>query len=124
MIRSLVTGMPLKAYLLRAVRNRALNHIRHLRVRREAEPDVVATYDEPMGADQLLVAGELAEAIKFAVAGLPPRCREIFELSRVDGLRYAEIAEALEISEKTVEAQMGKALKTLRERLAPWLSQG
>jgi len=116
-------GMPLKAYLLRAVRNRSLNYLRHLRVRRDAEPEVAATYDEPMGADQPLVASELAEAIKVAVAGLPPRCREIFELSRVDGLKYAEIAEALEISEKTVEAQMGKALRILRERLAPWLPQ-
>jgi len=117
------TGMPLKAYLLRAVRNRALNHLRHLRVRREAEPEVAATYEAPLGADQPIVASELADAIKVAVAELSPRCREVFELSRVDGLKYAEIAEALEISEKTVEAQMGKALKILRERLAPWLSQ-
>jgi RNA polymerase sigma-70 factor (ECF subfamily) len=115
------TGIPLKAYLLRAVRNRALNHLRHLRVRREAEPEVIDTYGESHATDQPVVAGELAEAIKVAVAELPPRCREIFELSRVDNLKYSEIATALEISEKTVEAQMGKALKILRERLATWL---
>jgi RNA polymerase sigma-70 factor (ECF subfamily) len=55
------------------------------------------------------------------VQSLPDRCREVFELSRVHGLKYAEIARALGISVKTVEAQMGKALRTLRERLAPWL---
>ena len=116
-------GIPLKAYLLRAVRNRALNHLRHLRVRREAEPEVEGTYTAPLMADQPGAAAELGAAIKVAVAELPPRCREIFELSRVDGLKYAEIATALDISEKTVEAQIGKALKILRERLSPWLNQ-
>lgn len=111
----------LRPYLLRAVRNRALNHLRHLRVRRDSETDVEATYDAPVTPDQPLVASELSEAAEAAVKQLPPRCREVFELSRVHGLKYAEIAEALGISEKTVEAQMGKALRIMRERLAQWL---
>ena len=113
--------VPLRPYLLRAVRNRALNHLRHMRVRRESEKDVEALYDAPGTADQPIAAKELAAAAKVAVSELPRRCREIFELSRVDGLKYSEIAEALEISEKTVEAQMGKALRILRERLAAFL---
>ena len=112
---------PLKAYLLRAVRNRALNHLRHLKVRREAEPEVELTYNAPLTADMPSGAQELSAAARLAVSQLPPRCREIFELSRVDGLTYAEIAEALDLSQKTVEAQMGKALRILRERLADWL---
>jgi len=112
---------PLKAYLLRAVRNRALNHLRHLKVRRDSEPDVELTYNAPLSADMPSGAQELSVAAQKAVAELPPRCREIFELSRVDGLKYSEIAEALDISQKTVEAQMGKALRILRERLAEWL---
>jgi RNA polymerase sigma-70 factor, ECF subfamily len=114
----------LGAYLLRSVRNRSLNHLRHLRVRRETEADVEALYNAPTGADQPIVAKELSEAVTQAVAELPPRCREVFELSRVHGLKYSEIAEALEISQKTVEAQMGKALKIMRERLAAWLPAG
>ena len=114
-------ALSLRAYLLRAVRNRALNQLRHLRVRRQTTPMVEALYEAPMGADQPIVASDLAAAASRAMGELPPRCREVFELSRVHGLRYAEIAEALEISEKTVEAQMGKALRVLRERLAPWL---
>lgn len=116
--------VPLRAYLLRAVRNRALNHLRHLKVRREAASDIEATYDAPVGTDQPIVAKELAAAVQQALRELPPRCREVFELSRVHGLRYAEIAGALEISQKTVEAQMGKALKIMRERLAAWLPSG
>ncbi len=61
--------------------------------------------------------------MRRAVADLPERCREVFRLSREQGLRYAEIATALGISVKTVEAQMGKALRLLRDRLAPWLPQ-
>jgi RNA polymerase sigma-70 factor (ECF subfamily) len=57
------------------------------------------------------------------VAELPPACREVFRLSREQGLRYAEIAETLGISIKTVESQMGKALKHLRTRLAAWLPE-
>jgi RNA polymerase sigma-70 factor, ECF subfamily len=116
------TSVSLRGYLLRSVRNRALNHLRHLRVRRETESEVEALYDTPLTADQPIAARELSVAIQIALRELPPRCREVFELSRADGLKYAEIAETLGISQKTVEAQMGKALKILRERLAAWLT--
>lgn len=111
----------LRAYLLRAIRNRSLNFLRHLRVRRETQGEIEESYNAPLVADQPLVAKELSEALAKALDELPPRCREVFDLSRVHGLKYAEIAESLEISVKTVEAQMGKALKHLRERLAQWL---
>ena len=114
-------GTTLRAYLLRAVRNRSLNHLRHLKVRRDTTVDVEALYDEPVSSDQPVVAKELGEAVRIALDELPPRCREVFDLSRVHGLKYAEIAETLGISQKTVEAQMGKALRVLRERLAEWL---
>ena len=71
-----------------------------------------------------MVEEELAAALKEAMGALPERCREVFELSRVQGLRYAEIAAVLGISIKTVEGQMGRALRILRERLAPWLPGG
>lgn len=111
----------LRAYLIRSTRNRALNQIRHAGVQRKAEPELVR--DEavsPTGAS-LLVAGELREAITAAIAELPPACREVFVLSRTHGLRYTEIAATLGISVKTVESQMGKALRHMRSRLAQWL---
>ena len=121
---SLDAAVSLRAYLLRSIRNRSLNHLRHLRVRRESETEIEALYDSPLPADQPIIARELADAVQIAFEDLPPRCREIFELSRIHGLKYAEIAQSLGISQKTVEAQMGKALRVMRERLAPWLPKG
>lgn len=114
----------LRAYLFRSVRNRSLNHLRQQRAHREAEPRVLEGLEPPPPASLRLVEGEIDEALREAVAGLPPRCREVFELSRVHGLRYAEIAETLGIGVKAVEAQMGRALRELRVRLAEWLPGG
>jgi len=114
----------LRAYLLRATRNRALNQLRHANVQRRAEPHLVTDEAVPATGAGELVATELRQAITRAVAELPPACREVFELSRGRGLRYAEIASTLGISVKTVESQMGKALKHLRLRLAGWLPEG
>ena len=110
-----------QAYLFQATRNRVLNHLRHLRIEQRTEPELRGEGSSTPPADAALVQEELSTAVQLAVQALPDRCREVFELSRVHGLKYAEIARTLGISVKTVEAQMGKALRTLRERLASWL---
>jgi len=121
---TLTVDESLRAYLVRAARNRALNHLRHERMKVRTAPraagDTVTLPDAPGN----LVEEELDAAVREAVRALPERCREVFELSRGQGLRYAEIAAVLGISVKTVEAQMGKALRVLRERLAPFLPNG
>ena len=114
----------LRAYLLRAVRNRSFNELRHARVKRRVEPKLVGEDSVAAAGADRLVANEINGALAAAVAELPPACREVFVLSRVQGLRYAEIASALGISVKTVESQIGKALKHLRVRLADWLPKG
>ncbi|MEX2152302.1 MAG: RNA polymerase sigma-70 factor [Gemmatimonadaceae bacterium] len=121
---ALDAAISLGGYLLKSVRNRSLNQLRHLKVRRQSESEIEAMYSEPLRSDQPIVAKELASAVQQAFHELPPRCREVFELSRVHGLKYSEIAAALDISQKTVEAQMGKALRIMRERLAAWLPKG
>src|SRR6476660_4152181 len=110
-----------QAYLFQSTRNRALNHVRHERVERRGEPEAMGLAAVGASAPAQLIEEEIEIALKNAVAALPARCREVFELSRTHGLRYSEIATVLGISVKTVEAQMGKALRILRERLAPWL---
>jgi RNA polymerase sigma-70 factor (ECF subfamily) len=114
----------LRAYLLRATRNRSLNQLRHANVERRAEPHLVGEESVNASGASKLVASELRNALTEAVAELPPGCREVFQLSRGQGLRYAEIASTLGISVKTVESQMGKALRHLRTRLAAWLPEG
>jgi RNA polymerase sigma-70 factor (ECF subfamily) len=114
----------LRAYLFQSVRNRALNHLRHDRVKQVAEPELIRGSQQVQLPDELLEQEEVENAVRQSVSQLPPRCREVFELSRVHGLKYSEIAKVLGISVKTVETQMGKALRVLRERLAPWLPNG
>ena len=65
---------------------------------------------------------EVTRAVNRAVDKLPPRCREIFLMSREGGMTYAEIAHSLGISIKTVETQMGRALRSLRLSLARYRS--
>lgn len=114
-----------RAYLFAAVRNRARNHLRDERVSnafldrlaREAEPPVHHAPPTDAGA----IATDLEEALTRELAGLPPRCREVFVMIRHEALSHAEIAAALGISRKTVEIHMGRALKHLRSRLERWL---
>lgn len=120
---SLPEDVSLRGYLYQSVRNRSLNRIRHSRTAREAEPYVRPPSSAPP-ADASAVTGELEAAMRQAVADLPDDVRETFLLSRVDGLTYAEIATTVGMSVKTVEARMGRALKHVRERLAPWLPEG
>jgi RNA polymerase sigma-70 factor (ECF subfamily) len=117
---NIVLETSLRAYLFQSTRNRALNRIRHQRVVDRAEPEITPPAAAPR-PDRALTEREMAVVVQQALADLPDRCREVFRLSREQGLRYAEIAAALGISVKTVEAQIGKALRLLRARLAPWL---
>lgn len=113
-----------RGYMLQATRNRALNHLRHRAIERRSEPQIAESASRVPFADAATREAEVEAAIRAAIAELPERCRAVFELSRVEGLKYLEIAERLGISVKTVEVQMGKALRVLRERLRPWLPQG
>jgi RNA polymerase sigma-70 factor, ECF subfamily len=113
-----------QAYLFQSTRNRALNHLRHAQVERRGEPFAAAEESKPATASDQVVEDEIAVALRQAMDDLPPRCREVFELSRLHNLKYTEIAQTLGVSVKAVEAQMGRALRTLRERLAAWLPDG
>lgn len=107
------------AYLYRSVRNRGLNFLRHQRLVSDFQTRKAAegAPDAPP-ADQRAEESEVAAAVRVAIDALPPRSREVFSLSRDQGLTYPEIAETLGISVKTVETLMGRALKAIRKRLA------
>ena len=73
-------------------------------------------------AEEALWKSDIEEAIREAMAVLPEKCREVFVLSKIEGLKNREIAEKLGISEKTVERHMSIALSKLRDELN-WLLQ-
>jgi RNA polymerase sigma-70 factor (ECF subfamily) len=103
-------------YLYRAVHNRALNVVRHERVIRIRNSELVEPpHSAP--ADEGLLREEAERLIQAAVDRLPDRCRLIFILSREQKLTYAQIAEVAGVSIKTVETQMGRALRSLRNAL-------
>jgi RNA polymerase sigma-70 factor (ECF subfamily) len=108
----------IKSYLFTAVRNRCLNHIRDQKKFRSEILDLDCGQIEFSWEDSDQFAeAELRERIETALAGLPDKCRLVFEMSRFRQMRYQDIAEELDISPKTVEAHMSKALKTLKEAL-------
>jgi len=115
-------GAALAPVLYISARNRALNVLKRRRIQDRSQ--VVLGRDEcaPGGSDEEVRWGEMKSAIDRAVDALPEQCRLIFRLSRQDRMTYGQIARALEISVKTVETQMGRALKSLRTSLATHLA--
>ena len=110
---------PLKSYLFTSVNNRSLNVIRDRKKFSSAEvPDVAGEWDVSAQIESMELEGKIREAID----SLPEKCREIFEMNRFQGLKYSEIATHLGISVKTVENQMTKALRILREQLGKYLA--
>lgn len=111
-----------KAYLYKAVYHDSLNYLKHLKVRAQHKSRVMQQHkDEAAPASGRLMLKELEEKLRDAMNALPEQCRTIFQMSRFDGLKYHEIADQLGISPKTVENQMGKALKLLRVKLIDFL---
>ena len=109
------------AYFRRAAVNRTLNYIRDQKLIVDDETALPADLSaSEAGIVQQLEAAELAQEIEAAIAALPERCRLIFGLSRFEQLSNKAIAEELGLSIKTVENQMTRALKLLRDRLTPF----
>lgn len=115
-------NVSLKSYLYRAVHNHCLNRIKHLKIREEYQQYATNFYDSSYeSVSQTVMTNELEQKIEEAIRKLPEQCRLIFRMSRFDELKYHEIAKQLELSPKTIENQIGKALKFLRLELAEYL---
>jgi RNA polymerase sigma-70 factor, ECF subfamily len=113
-----------KHYLFAAVRNEALNELRHRKVESDAEEELLHTFGELKRQKSVEDNPELEvlrKAIQNGIDRLPSRCRQIYLLNRRSGLTYIEIADHLDISLNTVTTQMGRALKMLRKNLAEYL---
>ncbi|HYE72513.1 MAG TPA: RNA polymerase sigma-70 factor, partial [Blastocatellia bacterium] len=106
----------IRSYLFRAVYHQCMNHLDHRLVERKHVDHEL--HDNLRSIQQPEVfPDELEENIKDAINGLPGQCRLIFMMSRYEELRYAEIAQKLNLSVNTIENQISKALKILRSKL-------
>lgn len=113
----------IQAYLYKAVYHECLNQIKHQKVRTDHQLRVAYRLkNQSDQASKKIMTKELEGKIREALNELPEQCRTIFQLSRFEELKYKEIADRLNISVKTVENQMGKALKILRTNLADYLT--
>jgi RNA polymerase sigma-70 factor, ECF subfamily len=109
----------MRAFLFKAVYFKCMNEIKHRNVRAKFEMFALSGKEEHYKED--LLQKEMKQKIDEAMAVLPSECRKVFELCKMEGLKYHEVAAKLNISPKTVENQMGKALKTLRQNLSRYL---
>lgn len=103
--------------------NLSLNHLRNKKVQSKYIDILQFTYCENCDTSNydFFLVNELESKIESAIIKIPPQCRKIFELSRFEGLKYSQIAERMNLSIKTVEVQISKALKILRKELSDYL---
>jgi RNA polymerase sigma-70 factor (family 1) len=110
----------LSGYLYSAVRNNILNQVVHKTVLDKYLVSIsqfISNAESQVITDHLVREHELSSIIEKEIAGLPPKMREVFELSRKQHFSHKQIAEKLEISEQTVSKQVTNALRILRVRL-------
>ena len=121
--RAEIESLNLEAFLFRLVRNRCLDYIKHLKVvnNRMQQINISSKYEELYRIDfignepYVLIEEELKTKIEKTIQSLPDRCREVFILSRMDGLKNKEIAEKLDINIKNVERHLSRAMQTFRK---------
>jgi RNA polymerase sigma-70 factor, ECF subfamily len=115
-----------EAYLFRLVRNKCIDYINHLRVVNERmdEIEILSKYEELYRIDfigdepYVLIEKELKQKIEQTIKTLPDRCREVFVLSRINGLKNREIAEKLDINIKNVERHLSRAMQSFKDNFA------
>jgi RNA polymerase sigma-70 factor (ECF subfamily) len=123
---SQIESLNIEAYLFRLVRNRCIDYIKHLKVvnNQILQIQISSKYEELYRIDfignepYILIEQELKSKIEKTIQGLPDRCREVFMLSRMDGLKNKEIAEKLDINIKNVERHLNRALQSFRNNFA------
>ncbi|OQX99171.1 MAG: hypothetical protein B6I20_10220, partial [Bacteroidetes bacterium 4572_117] len=107
-----------KSYLYKSVKNSCLQIAQHQLVKDKYRQFVInRDSSKHYSPEAELEVKEINIAIDKTLNTLPDRCKEIFQLNRFEGLKYKEIAEKLSISQKTVEANISKALQHLRKNL-------
>ena len=105
-----------RSYFMQCIKNRCIDHLRTQQVKQRFDKQIPET-SSMVTEEDLWTKNELSELLERAMEDFAPRCREIFFMSRYENLKIAEIAEKLDISKRTVETQISKALQILRIKL-------
>ena len=111
-----------KNYFFRLVKNLCLNYLQHNKIKNRFAQETIKELQTNLDDEDNYFEVDLAQKIEESIESLPEKRKEIFKLSREKGLKYREIADKLNVSIKTVETQMGLAIKTLREKLSDYKS--
>jgi len=109
-----------RSYFMQCIKNRCIDHLRTQQVKQRFDKQIPET-SSMVTEEDLWTKNELSELLERAMEDFAPRCREIFFMSRYENLKIAEIAEKLDISKRTVETQISKALKILRIKLVDYI---
>lgn len=120
--QTLYINSSLKSYFLKSVQNRSFDWLRHLKIRDNYARDILdhaILYEND--TEKYVLRSELEMCIENALGNLPPECAEVFRLNRFQGLTYPEIAKKLNVSVRTVEVRISKALHLLRLELKDYL---
>lgn len=120
--KQLVPYDSLKNYFFSSVKNGSLDFLKHQKIEKKYINEMIELSKHHLAYDtDLFVSSELQEKLKQGINLLPEKCREIFIMSRIRGLKNEEIASELNISKRTVETQISKALKVLRVELKDYI---
>ena len=118
----------IKSYLFKTVQNHCLNYKKHQIVIKKFETNLNNELNDDNSINNLksdissyIIAQEIQDKIEQSISILPPQCQHIFKLNRFENLKYKEIAEKLNISVKTVETQMYRALKKIKDFLKDYI---
>ncbi|MFY0600165.1 MAG: RNA polymerase sigma-70 factor [Cyclobacteriaceae bacterium] len=122
--KKLLEVRKIDSYLFMSIKNQCYNYLRDnkqhfLKNIDDLDYNFIVDLQNP---EQVYLNQEIKDKVIFAINDLPPRCKLVFNLIREEGMKYKEVAELLEISNKTVEAQMTRAISKIKETLAPYLN--
>ena len=118
--QSLTIDISLKSYLYRSIFNCCINHINQRNMQEKHLKNIDLERNEEDNFENEMYSVELQKKIYEIIESLPSKCRRIFKMNRLEGLKNEEIARQLNLSKRTVETQISKALKILRNKLTDY----
>jgi len=119
--QSLSIDTSVKSYLYRSVYNCCINYFNQRNIQEKHLKSIDLERDDEENLEREINTVELQQQINKVINSLPAKCQRIFKMNRYEGLKNEEIAQLLNLSKRTVETQISKALKILRKRLSDYL---